>query len=88
MAASITFTKVANKVKIMDGSAVLGGLSIYTNVFEHPHEEAIILTNDTSIINSLNGSSNCMKIVVADVQTPSAVDKTDLATQLIENYFS
>jgi len=88
MAASITFTKINKKVKIMDGSAVLGGLSIHTNVFEHPHEEAIVLTNGTSVINSLNGSSNFMKIVVADVKTPSVVDKTDLATKLIENYFS
>ena len=87
--ANIVFTRVSGvRVKITDGAKVVAGLSVYTNVFEHPILDAVILSNDCDVINTMNSSCNGLIINVSDVATPASDDKTDLAEQLISNYFS
>lgn len=90
MAATIVFTRQSDfRVKVMDGAVkVIGSYSIYTNIFEHPQLDAVVLTNDISVVRSMNSDENAAIFLVADVATPSCANKSALAKKLIEDYFS
>jgi histidine ammonia-lyase len=86
--AQITFTKVSDvRVTVKDGTALIGGFSIYTNIFVHPLIDAIILTNDANSTNTLNGRSNGTTIYFQDVVSPVGIDKNDLANILATTIF-
>lgn len=76
-----TFTKSGERVLIVDDNNLLHSVSGRLNVFSHPRENKIIITDSVTLGDALNGNS-AMFFDVSLVTSPSAANKTALVTAL------
>jgi len=85
---AIVFTKLSDtRVQVNTDTGVIGFASQNVNVFEHPYEEAIVISGLCNPAAAISGIGGGLIVKVSDVQTPSVTTKRDLVLELITNYF-
>ncbi len=89
MATAIIFTKVsATRVKVDNNGRTIGFSPQVMNIFEHPTEDAIIITTSGSAEHYLAVLKSGLTFKASDVTVPANTGKNDLANKLIATIFS